>query len=73
MFVIQEFGVIEIGTFDKSRGPLRNREEFFNGGLPTLALKTLVAFPQCLGDNHGSWFPLLPEKWPPPSGELQDL
>ncbi len=35
MFVIQEFGVIEIGTFDKGRGPLRNREEFLNGGWPS--------------------------------------
>ena len=54
---MQEFDAIEIGTFDKGSSPLRNREEFLNGGLTMMALQALVAFPQCFGDNTGRGFP----------------
>lgn len=57
MFVIQEFGVVEIRAFDKGRGPFRNRQQFLNGSLPALALQALVAFPQCPGDDTSHGFP----------------
>src|SRR6185369_13880475 len=56
MFVIQKFGVIEVRTFYKSRGSLRNREKFLHGGFPTLVLQTLVSFPQCFDDDAGHGF-----------------
>ncbi len=52
-FIIEEFGVVEIGTFDLDRGSLGDGEEFHNGGPAATALEPFIAFPQSFGDGTG--------------------
>jgi hypothetical protein len=51
--VIEEFGVVEIGTFDLGRGSLGDGQKFLDGGLAAAALEAFVAFPQSFCDGTG--------------------
>ena len=51
MFVVEEFGVIEIRPFDLGGGPLRDGKQFLDGSLASMALEAFVAFPQGFRDN----------------------
>jgi hypothetical protein len=54
-FVIKEFGVIEIGTFDVGRGSLGDGEKFLDAGLASAALQAFIAFPQSLSDGTSAY------------------
>ena len=53
MLVIEEFGVVEIMTFDLGRGSLRNGEKFLDRGLASANPEAFVAFPQSFRDGTG--------------------
>jgi hypothetical protein len=52
-FVIEEFGVVEIGTLDLGRGSLGDSEKFLDGGLASADPEAFVAFPQSFSDGTG--------------------
>jgi hypothetical protein len=52
-FVVEEFGVVEIGTFDLGRGSLSDGEKFLDGGLASADPEAFVAFPQSFSDGTG--------------------
>jgi hypothetical protein len=53
MFVVQEFGMIEVRALHMGSGPLGDGTQFFDGCFSTAALKTMVAFAQRFGDGAG--------------------
>jgi len=57
MFVVQEFGVIEIRSVDMGGRSLGNGQQFLDGSLALLVLQAFIAFPESFYHGAGHGFP----------------
>jgi hypothetical protein len=51
VFVVEELGMIQVGTLDVGGGALGDGAQFLDGGFTAAALKTLVALAQGRGST----------------------